>query len=60
MLPEGQLQVTVTATGYGVVGLLKETLPAGFTFVESDLAAATVKVDGQTVIFTLLGAQLIT
>ena len=60
VLPEGQLQVTVTATGYGVVGLLKETLPEGFTFVESDLAAATVKVDGQTVIFTLLGAQLVT
>ena len=52
--------MTVTATGYGVVGLLKKTLPEGFTFVESDLAAATVKVDGQTVIFTLLGAQLIT
>ena len=60
VLPEGQLQVTVTASGYGVFGLLKETLPAGFTFVESDLAAATVKVDGQTVIFTLLGAQLVT
>ena len=54
------MQLTVSATGYGAIGLLKETLPEGFTFVESDLAAATVKVDGQTVIFTLLGAQLIT
>ena len=60
VLPEGQLQLTVSATGYGAIGLLKETLPEGFTFVESDLAAATVKVDGKTVIFTLLGAQLIT
>ena len=55
-----RLQVTVSASGYGGFAILKETLPAGFAFVESDLVADTVSVMGQTVIFTLLGAELVT
>ena len=55
-----RLQVTISASGSGGFALLKETLPAGFSFVESDLVADTVSVMGQTVIFTLLGAELVT
>ena len=32
-----------------------ETLPAGFSYEGSDLSKAAVKVEGQTVAFTLLG-----
>ena len=60
VLPEGELQVTVSASGYGGFGLLQETLPEGFTFVATSLDAATVKVEGQTVTFTLLGVELVT
>ena len=60
VLPGGELRVTVAASGYGGFGLLKETLPAGFTFVASDLKAAAVLVEGQTVSFTLLGVERVT
>ena len=60
VLPGGELRVTVAASGYGGFGLLKETLPAGFTFVASDLNAAAVLVEGQTVSFTLLGVERVT
>ena len=60
VLLEGELQVTVSASGYGGFGLLQETLPEGFTFVATALDAATVKVEGQTVTFTLLGVELVT
>ena len=59
-LPEGELRVTVSASGYGGFGLLQETLTEGFTFVATALDAATVKVEGQTVTFTLLGVELVT
>ena len=55
-----ELQVTVSASGYGGFGLLQETLPEGFTLVATALDAATVKVEGQTVTFTLLGVELVT
>ena len=60
VLPGGELRVTVAASGYGGFGLLKETLPAGFTFGASDLNAAAVLVEGQTVSFTLLGVERVT
>ena len=60
VLPGGELRVTVAASGYAGFGLLKETLPAGFTFVASDLNAAAVLVEGQTVSFTLLGVERVT
>ena len=55
-----ELQVTVSASGYGGFGLLQETLTEGFTLVATALDAATVKVEGQTVTFTLLGVELVT
>ena len=60
VLPGGELRVTVAASGYSGFGLLKETLPAGFTFVASDLNVAAVLVEGQTVSFTLLGVERVT
>ena len=60
VLPGGDLRVTVAASGYGGFGLLKETLPAGFTYVGSDQAAAAVLVEGQTASFTLLGVERVT
>ena len=54
------MQVTVSASGYGGFGLLQETLTEGFTLVATALDAATVKVEGQTVTFTLLGVELVT
>ena len=55
-----ELPVTVSASGYGGFGLLQETLTEGFTLVATALDAATVKVEGQTVTFTLLGVELVT
>ena len=52
--------MTVSASGYGGFGLLQETLTERFTFVATGLDAATVKVEGQTVTFTLLGVELVT
>ena len=53
-LPGGELTVTITAIGYGGLGQVVETLPAGFSYASSSLPEATV-VEGQTVTFTLLG-----
>ena len=38
VLPGGQVRVTVALSGYGSLGVLKETLPAGFAYRSSDLA----------------------
>ena len=60
VLPEGELRVTVEVFRYGGIGQIKETLPTGFTFVESDLAGTGVRMEGQTVIFSLLGVERVT
>ena len=54
VLPGGELTVTITATGYGGLGQVVETLPTGFSYASSSLSDATM-VEGQTVTFTLLG-----
>ena len=56
--PGGELTVTITATGYGSLGQVVETLPMGFTYVRSSLEAA--KAEGRTVVFTLLGDESFT
>ena len=53
--PGGEVEVTVTAAGYGAVGQILETLTAGFSYVGSDLAGAEVETAGQEVTFTLFG-----
>ncbi len=52
----GEVTVTITADGYGSFGDVAETLPAGFTYVTSDLPADQVTSEGQTVKFALIGA----
>ena len=57
VLPDGRLEVTITPTGYGIIGQVVETLPAGFSYSGSDLSESQVAADGQTVRFTLLGEE---
>ena len=60
VLPGGEVQVTVDASGFGGFGLLRETLPAGFTYAGSDQPEAAVSVEDRTVSFTLLGVERVT
>ena len=53
--PGGRLVVTITATNYGGLGQVEETLPEGFSYTGSSLSKGSVTVDGQTVSFVLLG-----
>ena len=54
--PEGQVVVTIEATGYGLLGGVTETLPEGFSYEGSSLDDAQVQViTGQQVRFTLQG-----
>ncbi len=50
-----QVTVTITASGYGAGGQVKETLPEGFSYKSSSLSTVSVMVDGQVVTFTILG-----
>jgi hypothetical protein len=58
--PGDQVVVTITATGYGQLGQVEETLPAGFSYVDgsSSLAASAVVVEGRVVKFRLLGENI--
>ena len=51
--------VTITATGYGSLGAVTETLPAGFSYKSSSLidAGEVTEIDTRTVRFTLQGAD---
>ena len=54
---DGELVVTLTATGYGTFGQIVETLPAGFDYESSPVPGDSVDLssDGRSVTFTLLG-----
>ena len=54
------MEVTITAAGYGGLGQVVETLPAGFSYLGSDLSEFAVAVKGQTVAFTLLADERFT
>ena len=54
---EDDFTVTIDARGYGSIGRVKETLPAGFAFVSSDLSASQ---DGQELTFALIGEESFT
>ena len=56
--PGGQVVVTITAADYGNFGRVTETLPPDFDYVTSSLDDAEVSVTGQTVRFTLQGANV--
>ena len=49
-----QVVVSITATEYGLGGLVIETLPAGFSYVSSNLSDPAVTVDGQELSFSIL------
>ena len=55
----GQVVVTIEATGYGSLGAVTETLPAGFSYVSSSLTdeGEVTEIDDLTVRFTLQGAD---
>ena len=56
--PGGEVVVKIEATGYGSLGAVTETLPAGFSYVSSSLTdEGEVTVDGQTIKFILQGAD---
>ena len=54
--PGGQVTVTITAANYGAFGVVTETLPQGFTYVNSSLPDDQVtEVDARNIRFTLQG-----
>ena len=53
--PGAELVITISVSGYGGIGQVAEVLPDGFSYKDSSLDAVAVRVDGQTVQFTLLG-----
>ena len=57
--PDGEIVVTIVATGYGSLGAVTETLPAGFSYESSSLTdeGEVTEVDARTVRFTLQGAD---
>ena len=55
--PGGEMEVTITAGGYGELGRVIETLPEGFSYACSTLPDSAVKVEGDTLKFTLLGEE---
>ena len=62
--PGGKVVVTVAASGYGTFGLIKETLPTGFSYVTSSLDDSEITLvespQQQEVTFTLLGVTSFT
>ena len=54
--------VSITAANYGGVGIVRETLPSGFSFVEGSESDDNigVAVEGQEVAFTLIGVASFT
>jgi hypothetical protein len=56
-----EFDVAITASGYGVFGQVRETLPAGFTYTDvTGLDDFQVGVVGQVVTFTLVGETAFT
>ncbi|HJH29369.1 MAG TPA: hypothetical protein C5S51_06710 [Methanosarcinaceae archaeon] len=54
--PSTTVTVGIIAADYGTIGSVVETIPAGFTYVNSTLDGVTkVTVDGNTVTFYLMG-----
>ena len=53
VMPGDTVTVTLTASGYGEMGSVMETLPTGFSYDSSSLPAGDVSTSGQMVTFTL-------
>ena len=52
--PDGQVAVSIAASGYGAAARIVETIPDGFAYVGTDLAGGAVA-SGQSVTFVILG-----
>jgi hypothetical protein len=57
MVGGASMITVVAAAGYGRLGRVVETLPAGFTYESSSLPSTSVRVAGQVVTFALLGEE---
>jgi len=53
--PGAEFDVDITASDYGMMGQVLETLPADFSYVSSSLDASQVQVTGNVVKFVLMG-----
>ena len=53
VMPGDPVTVTITASGYGEMGSVMETLPTGFSYDSSSLPVGDVSTSGQMVTFTL-------
>ena len=58
--PGGEVVVTIAVANYGQGGGVTETLPGGFTYESSSLAANEIEVTGQDVRFILQGTTSFT
>ena len=58
--PGGEVVVTIAVANYGQGGGVTETLPGGFTYESSSLAAGDIEVTGQNVRFILQGTTSFT
>ncbi len=55
--PGGKVVVTITTTGLGVLSILSETFPAGFSYVSSDVPSGFVTVSNRGLQVTLIGSS---
>ncbi len=53
--PGASFTIGIETSGYGIMSQVKETLPAGFTYVNSTLDPGSVEITDNTVKFTLFG-----
>jgi len=60
MAPDETFEVGIEATDYGAMGQAIETLPTGFSYINSSLPTDQVAQDGQNVKFTLMGTTSFT
>ena len=58
--PAGEVVVMITASGYGAVGQMVETLPPGFRYVSRSLSDSGVTAVGREVRFSLFGQTAFT
>ena len=55
--PGDEVQVTITATGYGGSGEVVEFLPPGFRYASGSLPESSIRATSRVVIFSLMGER---
>ena len=56
--PGGEVVVTVTSTGLGILAFISERMPDGFSYVSSNLESDFVRVSGAGIYATLIGRSI--